>query len=360
MSIVAALVADGAAAQQVVNINDIEGCPVCQIEIRLMTTLHPPSERVSLLNMPPGSVAMDRQGRFIAGPATGEARLVVFDADGDFSHTVGRFGEGPGEFSDARLFIRIGANDTVHVFQGVRESVFAPGARDFVRSHNVPVLTTDPVILGRQVAFRALVWERDGRSTPVQLVDESREGVTGLGHRPGRPVPGNVSMPDRRIAAAANGKGIWVSPWTAYELSLFSFDSVELLRVIRDTEWLQPYDISLVKPYMSRQTPVVDGLAEIGQGLLLMALSFGDPGYEPITAGTDIDPFMDDRGRLDTRLEVLNVGAGELIATRVFDEYLKFVDAPDSDRTLMFSARTVSSGDLVIDIWEIVITTERR
>jgi len=61
-----------------------------------------------------GMIAQDSRGRLYTGSGwqAGRGEVVVWDSDGKFIRTIGRLGQGPGEFPAGLLFLYVGHNLT--------------------------------------------------------------------------------------------------------------------------------------------------------------------------------------------------------------------------------------------------------
>ena len=222
----------------------------------------------------------------------------------------------------------------------------------------MPVRPFDVVLASGKAVVRATIAVPRGRSTPIQVLDEEGSVGRGIGLIAGRSL--DVSDPlnaARRLATARDAEGIWSAYWHRYEISRFSLDGAEEVRVVRRSEWFRPYDPRPRIPgegYATPQRPRIEALVEPVGGLLWVAISQGDDDYEPTIGGPEgpvLDPYAANNERLDTRLEVLDVTGGRVVARRDFEEHLQVVNTSDG-RPLFFSLRESALGDLVVDIWQ--------
>lgn len=343
-------------SQTLIRIAEDDACPDCRIELEPVATLRPPAERVGFVVLPSSSVARDRDGRFVAGLVLGEAAIAVFGPDGSFSHVFGRFGQGPGEFSDGRMFVRIGAGDTVHVFQSIVHSVWSPGARAFLDSRRLQVRPFDVVLQDGRTIVRAAVHGPGGTGIPVHVLAEDGTVATGIGRVNGQDSSMNPVDWVRRLARARRDRSVWVAQWKRYEISRFDLSGREETKLVREAAWFPPRtDPVEAEGYLTRARPTVEGLVESSEGTLWVVISRGDPAYDPPelprgVEGEPLDPYQDDNGRLDTVIEVLDVTRGRLLARAELDPYMRFIDTPD-DEPLLYSMRTIETGEVVVDIW---------
>lgn len=116
----------GLSAQDTINVTGEITCPACEITLDTILTISGPE---LLVDGAPG-VTVDRRGRIhIAAPLQPE--VLVFDSTGAFVRTVGRGGEGPGEY----LFVshtNVGPN-YIHVFDPSRGRTLLDQDFEFVR-----------------------------------------------------------------------------------------------------------------------------------------------------------------------------------------------------------------------------------
>ncbi len=102
----------------------------------------------------PSGVAVDRQGRVYVV----DDLIKVFGPDGRFLRTLGRLGDGPGEYRGAEL-TTVGDSLLLLDLRNSRLSLF-DAAGHFVRSWHVPCCAPRPVAVDS--ATRVLVWDPSG------------------------------------------------------------------------------------------------------------------------------------------------------------------------------------------------------
>jgi hypothetical protein len=114
-------------------------CPSCRVEFTRILTVGSPSDPATIASL--SALARDGQGRYFA--FSDDSRLIVYDSNGRFLRTVGRRGEGPGEFSGVPGLlvqipphVRVGMGDSIFIFDPPRITVFSPGL-DYVRTARI-------------------------------------------------------------------------------------------------------------------------------------------------------------------------------------------------------------------------------
>ena len=101
-------------------------CSDCAIRLRLVATIGSPGDSVSPDYLSP--VTRSRRGLYYVGIGStfGKNRIAVYDSAGRLVRTVGRAGQGPGEF-ETITHIVVTASDTVHVIEASgRHSLLSP------------------------------------------------------------------------------------------------------------------------------------------------------------------------------------------------------------------------------------------
>ena len=113
-------------AQETIGVSGEVTCLECSITLDTVATLSGPDLQVSFV---PG-VAVDRRGRFLL--TTLRPEIMVFDSTGAFLRTVGRRGEGPGEY-EMPVHIAVGPQ-YIHVFDAERGRTLLDHDFQFVRA----------------------------------------------------------------------------------------------------------------------------------------------------------------------------------------------------------------------------------
>ena len=86
------------------------------------------------------SIAVGDDGRFYVAPTYTSGEIAIFDRDGGYAGSLGRRGQGPGEFGRITklIFDPVGQ---LHVFEGPRHTVWPIGAQ---RPSSVNILPLQP------------------------------------------------------------------------------------------------------------------------------------------------------------------------------------------------------------------------
>ena len=176
-----------------------------------LRTGHKPFSRDSLLLGSTGRMAIGSTGQIYIADSS-EPAVFVFDASGDFVDSIGRGGEGPGEFIlPSGIFVGDGDSLYVFDFDLRRISVFAPETHEFAYSVNIH----DDA---KSSPYRFLgVWE-DGylmvyqssyytASGPGLGVDAERFAIAKLVDRSGEIVREAMTLPDEESLVIKHSGG---------------------------------------------------------------------------------------------------------------------------------------------------------
>ena len=217
------------------------GCPTCAIEFTPVATFGGRNDTVSI--SPFSSLDRDSQGRFFA--IGDNFQVLVYDARGRLLKTLGRRGDGPGEFNSRNSLpgikdVVIGPADSVFVFHPPKVTVYSPQL--------VYVRTISPLPFSRVQSIHSLpdgTWliagesrapEHGGRSTFIVNPDATIRRSIGPGRVP------NAERPTPRVAlfyVPPDGRSIWYAEELRYSFSQWSIDGRHLGAVeIDDTPFL--------------------------------------------------------------------------------------------------------------------------
>lgn len=278
-------------------------------------------------------VARNAEGEFLVSGLIGGGEIARFQADGTFSETFGRRGQGPGELG-ADLRIAVGPGDSIIVIDGSQGRAGIYDSRgNFSRSFQIPVVSKP----WARRTDGALVFAQDP-ATPKDPV------FTILGPE-GEPI-GTIGRPEARdgtmavdswVGSASATGGLWAASIWEYEIFHIDHDGTVDLVVERDATWFPDggrYREGM--PVTVRPPPVIRFIQEVRPGLLMVAAVVTDPNWEP---GIPLQPSFEwGRRAFDTRVEVIDVEAGRVVASTVTDQWLGAV----CDSALMY---TVSENE---------------
>lgn len=342
-------------SQEVTHLRPPSGGSVCSVAAERVATLGEVEGPGIVAST--GVVSADSHGRFYTAHMAAPGQIVMFDSSGDHLQSIGRVGEGPGEYR-AISGIHISTGDTIHVFDNgnTRRTVLSPYP-------DLEVVRTARMALPFQ-AWRGVVGDSGsyvsafpfGAANHIgyPLHEATSDGeIRSFGSENPEFEPGS-SLKLQRVATRAAGDMIWAGHRTRYQIDLWTRDNRRLQTLQRDTPWFTPYDqVAIVTP-TEPPSPSMVGIREdetrrLWVLVLVPAENWAD-GLREVTAlnGERAYELASTSVTFDTVLDVLDPTQGTVIASRRFDEeVLTFL--PDGR---LVAHREDSNGVPYLDILE--------
>lgn len=323
-------------------------CRDCRIELKKVATLGTWEDSVSFTGIP--QIQEDGRGGFlVVAFATYPDRVLWYSGNGALRGTIGRHGEGPGEFS-LITDVAVGRGDTVFIADYNRRiSVLAPApSLQYVRSFTVPATPRDLVELsGGELGVAGMRYTAEHVGFPVQLLDRDGRGATAMGAIDPIVRPDMRSTDDRRLAAARDGT-LWSAHTTAYVIERWSVEGELLQRIAPNLEWFpargpsprQPEDHAERPP--TRPEPLISGIA-LGADVLWVALWTADRDWSEGRARAT-DPTRN--SVRDGLIHAVDPRSGQILA-----ELRTPRPGYMTSTGLIASLREVPSGLIEIDLW---------
>jgi hypothetical protein len=255
--------------------------------------------------------------------------IAVFRRDGTFHTSVGRRGEGPGEYRDIRA-LWVSPGDTLHVIDAglLRRTVLSP-AFEVVRTDRLPgrVLHYGYTGLGDGSSILAAIApDSAGNLKFLHRISKYGEPLLSFGDFGGEASEASLgSTALVRIPVETKNGEVLVTHGNDFLLEAYR-EGGTLERVLRfmDREFLE-----LVPAGDLTYAPWIQDLRVDEAGRLWVMMRIGDPKWETsverITVGlhrrpglkiTDYDSYW------DTVIEVIDLEKGETIVRRRFEKYL--------------------------------------
>ncbi len=262
---------------------------------------------------PAWSVVQDSRGLFYTGTTT-PGTLAIWSPEGQFLRTLGRPGEGPGEFTSGRLNLWVIEGDTLLVRDNRFQWSFFTPDHQFVRRF-------------REVGF-------SGLDRFTHLLDDGRLAGSATSRLGLEPVPalrivsrtgqieGEIGPLDSvrrgsitRSSSYAGGNSIWFAPPQdsvgPYVLEEWSLDNKPLRRIERVASWYRVMEGPA--PDGGTMYPSTPSVTVDSQGLLLVLTAVRRPGLRP---GADTLPPEQRVYPAQLRMEVIDPVAEEVLASR--------------------------------------------
>ena len=345
-------------AQEIRVVRDSPACDSCRLTLEHLVTF---GEREGPGRvMKPTAMARDSRGNYLIahGDGGGHARQVwVFDPDGAFVQTLGREGDGPGEYRSIRR-IDVLPGDTLELFD--------------VRLRRRTTLSPDHTFLASQsyeaAGFPGSARLPDGRLVlrqhirtpervgyPFQLVDRSGKIVRSLGSLNPQHRPKEEVKYMRSVASSPKGSLFWTIGYGDYLMELWDTTGARLDALQRETKWFEPYVSELWPITPDGPTPQsqvrivkVDSENRIWT-LVRKAKEDWRMILRSLPGGHEEDASLI-QNVYDWVLEIVDPDTGELLVSQVLEdrEYVRFLD-----EDLIVSYREDSVGFPFLDIWRI-------
>jgi hypothetical protein len=328
------------------------GCARC-VSISRVATLQAVPGDTQLSGTDP-RFASDSRGRIYVSDDRIQGRIFVFNDRGVYLRTLGRVGNGVGEFQAIRHLV-VDRGDSLHVFDDAlkRQTVLDPSWR-VVRIKRYPGSNRGLVLLpdGRVVVSR-LIQTRDRAGLPIHVSDDTG----GIGRSFGNPVGfWRSDFPHvlARSMCLSGNADLWAGHFTQYVLERWSIDGTLRESLGRRVAWFEPWispdgRIGEAAP-QSRLTSIACESprrlwtksfvadSQWREGLGVRAGESGD-------AATIVDPNK----YYDTVIEVIDPVERNVIASSRFDEALYEFFAPG----YAWAVRPSATGRRQYEIWRV-------
>jgi hypothetical protein len=318
-------------------------CPGCEIRLVHVATIGAETDLDS-----PSQVftpAIDSGGRIFVAPLTDLGTVGVYDATGRFLRTLGRPGEGPGEFRYA-WNVMVLPGDTILVFDSYlrRYTIFTPELEparvvslDPLPIHVVP-LTSD-----RMFGFTRVAPADSGTLVHEFVGGGATRSFAWLDAAPD--VRRNTRY--RHLAAAPAG-ALWLASADRYSIELWDTAGERIRTITAVRDWFPPPDAAVTA---SRATaPSIDAVWSDADDRLWVLASVPDD--DPPEREGPGENYLTGRIRLyDSMIEVLDPATGNLIAALRSDTllYVSIMSTPG----LVTSAHETDSGWIRFELWRL-------
>ena len=321
-------------------------CEECEVIVEEVAVLGHPDDPASVAADPSARCRLGQlsTGEFVSSGMIGGETVLVYDSAGRAIRSIGRAGEGPGEFSrDLRI---IGSGDTLVVVDRRRRQVVQ---LDVLGNHldsfrlDWPLWNSARLPNGQMVFSTEAPFD-DYRFRLVKVVD--RRGNLIASHDLVSPELVDLMMPDmdgRRVAPAVSASYWTVIRWT-YELHRWASPGRRDLVIVREAEWFRPNrprSVGDVEAWYDTEPPPRDvfHVRETNDGLLWTYSQVPDNRWRPGPGPADVPSL---HRSLDTVVEVIDIANGSVVAQRRLDERL---GAVCDGSEFMTTVREMPDGD---------------
>lgn len=363
----AALASPLGAQDSVVVVPDAPACAACSLDISAMVELGD-REGPGIIGGPnmvgeAARVARSHDGDYYVAAAFGDGRLLRFSPDGVFQDGIGRAGEGPGEYILPVLLA--GSADDLTILDVVpfRLTTIRGGE---VATTSLPVRGHTWAVLhdGRHVYNGLSSW-REGVGHPLHVYDPASRQITSSfgddGVRADRRQQDLSEHLRRSVAAAADGN-IWVARENRYRIDKWSPDGDHIKRIERDAPWFRPWEDWPGSDYEVRPLPVIVGVGDWGNDLLMVVVKLADADWRPIhptriLQGHEMLFPEEEEEIYDTVIEVLDIRSGTVLARTRVDAKVRGLVGQDGFHSF---AEHSELGEPKIVVWSVALSGYSR
>lgn len=279
--------------------------------------------------------ARDRSGRFYVHEGVGGGGdLMVFQSPGRYQRTIGRRGEGPGEFEFV-YGVSPWPNDTVYVLDaGNHRLTVLDSTLTFVRSARVPVVWNTgarfiPLTRDRGIT-NGVIPSLSRFGQPFHVLGTDGAVSRSFGYVPETITPATRSHWLRRPIAVVNGRLFAAFRW-AFAVEEWTLEGEHLRTLRRTVKWFQPHESEdgFVTPSEPPKPRLVDVHAYGEENLLWVLLLVPDPNWKKGLEEYEGPDGPGARPRspelvYDTVVELWDVRTASLLSTARFDDAAMF------------------------------------
>jgi hypothetical protein len=332
-------------------------CTACTMVAKRVAELGSLSDSELVPDEPVVTILPD--GRFLVGNAEG-GPILIYSRAGQYVGTLGRIGNGPGEYHNAR-----------HMFAGPADSVTVIGSNLFA------VISTKTG-RGRSMPFagrgeQGYVRLQDGGFV-LNTTSESRKAFTLLDRQFreqatfGSPAPGNANgdreLPLFALSASRLG-GFWAAKREfVHRIERWSMTGTVVQRLDSLPVWFKPYTEADARPpggfraYVTRPVPRMWAINEQANGQLWVVTILPDRNWTPVPNAPQFKTLAEYRSyvpppdpdrHLDSIIEVFTAQTGRLLGSWRFHEPLEdFLE-----NGTMYSRQQLPDGGNRIQVWKL-------
>jgi hypothetical protein len=346
------------ATQPVISISGERVCASCTLAVERVATLGD-ADGPGIIESTVATAVRDSRGRYFVVESYG-VRIKVFDAAGKHIETLGRKGEGPGEFRGIGA-LRIGGGDTLLVFDQSlsRLSIFAPDLT-FLKTTRLELPPFVGVVLlpAGQVVLASSVRTPERIGMPLHLISPDGRALRSFGSRTGAYRPDVPYFDERVIASGAPGR-IWSAYRNQYVIEEWSAAGQPGRIIRRDLEWF-PSSFTPGAPGSinteSAPQPRLQAIRTDAYGRIWVVILVADRNWRRSVeraAGDSHARVREFNDYYDSVIEILDPVRGELLYRARIDEALIDFVADD----LISSVGSTPGGWPVVNVWRVRIPT---
>jgi hypothetical protein len=188
----------------------------------------------------PADVGHRKNGEWVVTDQTNRTEVKFFGADGVWLRTLGRAGDGPGEFRWA-LTLAVEPNDGLRVFDGRlgRITEYSPDLRVNGTAPGPQQAFSMAFLSGGRLVFAAQRNTRAGIGLPLHLMDPTGRIVHSFGADPPITEWGNPHKVWRTVAPSRDS-AVWAAHLTEYQVERWTLMGARTHTFLGEVSWFKP------------------------------------------------------------------------------------------------------------------------
>jgi hypothetical protein len=321
--VVAPLFASTTRAQPVITISDNVTCGSCSV--RFERILDVGSSRDSVLLTPLSAFGVAPDGMVLASPTSERGTIAVYDRNGRFLRTLGRRGDGPGEFRIVANFAFAG--DQVHVldYGAGKISVFSRDLK-LQGTHAIAAPVdgnSDLLVQGDRYLYNVLSIGKGGGTIAVVRGGNLISDTISKPNQSGGAVSASQYSSFRRMGSSGANR-FWAAPINLYRLERWTVAGQLEAIVVRDAAWFRPWSRAGPLPWVGPAAPMLTGVRLGPDNLLWVTIIVAKEPFTPAPQGARVGA-ADMSDFVDTIIEIIDPSSGSLVYSGRFSGERRFV-----------------------------------
>ena len=334
---------------QEILIPDRISCPECRISVSRIAAVGDSTGSGILGEY--GSLRRFSDGHYFVQTGVQPGTILVFGPDGRYLKSIGRRGEGPGEYTSPHVFDVRG--DSLWVFDVTgRITMVFPGE---VQTRNVPFAPFDAIRFGNGLHVYATVARIPQLiGIPFHVFDEaSGTIVRSFGNPSGTYDPLDPYNAHRSIAPAGE-REFWAGHSNRYVIEKWTVDGERVLRIERDAPWFKPWQGNVQPARIAAPPPILHGVREDSAGILWVFHRVADRDWAPQppaeVRGSETRTSMKQTNELwDTLIEAIDLRSGRVLGRVRFPQYVVGL----AGENMFYTYQEVGAGHPQYVVWRV-------
>lgn len=335
-------------------------CPSCRV-ISTNTMRFTAASDTNLVDIAPSAITTDARGRFWIG-FEGRA-LQVHDADGRFVRSVGRFGQGPGEFAGPDFVLPLPGDSMLVLDMRVRRATVLTPDGQFARQLRMPHQLLFPVVRSwpTNVVVSARIGTPSAAGHPLHAVSFTGTEVvvrSSFGPADARLTPREAANAYHLVAGERNGRFVSTSP-VRYLLHRWRGPAAPVSDLARRSAWFGDPSSGRIGTPDVPPSPKISALHVDAEGRIWVFVRVAAPGWRAAWSRFPAGAQEADRTNLDASLlfrtivEVIDPSQRRVLVRDTLSGTVNHVLPGVGVRVLILRPRPLLDAEIVVESLEI-------